>query len=223
MAHYPLFVITTMHWAPACESPGEQQAAREAAQEAWNVLFQYISVPENREARCQPRTLSLGGEHYRYIHGQPPLQEVPSGAAPPAGWPQTRHHLWSARTNLKGDVTQASDDVLNDSWNATHYLVTLALQSHHTPHPVYPALLMEPDGTLTHQFLDGQEDVFGDEHPGDHSGRAASLYIEDHPEMAWHMAQAPLRSIAQAQFRARYIRTMNRHPEMIVVGFDWEM
>ena len=228
MAHYPLFVITTVPWTPASESPGQQKSAREAAQEAWGVLFQHISAPENREARCQPRTLSMGGEQYRYIRGQPPLEGTPSGTAPAGGgrggWPQTRHHLWSARTNLKGDAAQAPDDVLTDSWNTTHHLVRLALQSHHTPQPVYPALLMEPDGTLIHQFQSGQEDVFGDEQPGDdRRGGTASLYVQDHPEMAWHMAHAPLRSIAQAQFRARYLQTMDRHPRRIVVGFDWEM
>ena len=96
MAHYPLFVITTVPPALASRSSGEgsghspadQEAARAAAQEAWGVLFQHISAPENREARRQPRTLSLGGEQYRYIHGQPPLEGTPSGAAPPPAGPR---------------------------------------------------------------------------------------------------------------------------------------
>ena len=188
--------------------------------EAWDVLVKCVNVlnPAS-DTDHRPETLAVGGNQYRYIQGQDQVNREAFLGLDYKNWPVTTHQFWSDAGGLTGTIKDAPYEVLKNSWNTTSDLIALALRSHHRQRPIYPSLLMEPDGILTHQFTEWSEDVFGDEAPGG----TASRYIEGDPVIAWHMATAPLRDIAQAEFRAQYLRTLVRYPKKLVVEFDWNL
>ena len=154
MTHHPLLVITTVPWSPILHGSDYPAAAREA----WDVLFQHISAPENQDAFPKPVTLSVG-------------KRFPRDPSRPKGWPFSSHQLWSSEDNVRGEMADAPPHLLEGSSKDTEYLLKIALQLHEIRNPHYPAMLLEPDGTFTHEFYTGAEDIFGEECPGETSSR----------------------------------------------------
>ena len=68
-------------------------------------------------------------------------------------------------------MADAPPHLLEGSSKDTEYLLKIALQLHEIRNPHYPAMLLEPDGTFTHEFYTGAEDIFGEECPGETSSR----------------------------------------------------
>lgn len=208
MSHYSAFVITTF-----TDPKQLRQAAAEAARQAEHIAFHMMHMGDDAPG---PESLAIAGNQFRFIQGETRTN----------GEIFHRHELgetrtyeyWSQAAGQRLSPDLVPDDILQNAWNTTDELVTLGLRTITGNRPIFPSVLIEPDGTVSEHLMFPDADVFGDTKPG---GVAAKFLPE--PGQAWFSAQQPLREIAKAQFRADYLRKLTDWPGHIVIELDWNI
>ena len=217
MSHYAAFVITSETAGLSGGQPTPEQLRRAAAQAEAAIMKLLAETPEDSSA--YPESIAVGCRQYRFIQGNLRTNSEHFGVNAPVNLDDSTFEIWSQRHGPKAPADQAPDKVISISWNCTEKLVKLALESHQRPRPLYPQLLITPDGQLQHQLEYPDLDVFDDPAPGG----AASKYLAGDPANAWHRAKQPIHDLEQAYFRIRYLQTLSKHPERIVLEFDWNL
>ena len=215
MSHHPLFVITRLTQEDFAKSP--DAVLRQMAGQAGNAAAELAeSMTRSGDGQPRPQALAVGCSQHRFIQGEQRANgQVPSRQQMTEQEPM---QFWSEAKGRHADPARTPASVLANSWNSTTELLSLALRTLRDNRPIFPSALIEPDGSYTHHLGFPEADVFGDTAPGG----AAALYLADHAA-AWLAARQPLRDIAQAHFRAGYIRTLHRWPGRLVIALDWNM
>ena len=228
--HKTAFIITDVRLASGHSQPTPSQL-RKAAGQAINVSWK-------TQGKCDDtdfETFSIGNRQYRFIQGNFRTNSEQFHHQDPREWPQMSHHIMS-----EGQPPELDDQALNaipleilqNSWNTTHNLVTLALQntaargaSHPTRGLIYPDLLLNTDRILDHCVGYPNLDVFG-KPPSSEGPNAdfAEKYLpaEQRPH-AFHLACEPIHRLEKARFQAEYLRYLMRYNYHIVLEADWNM
>ena len=129
-------------------------------------------------------------------------------------------------------ITAIPDDVLRNSWNTGHRLVSLAIENPEArpEYPgarvtIFPDILLDPNGIVGHCVTYPDDNVFGDKHQDLVEGNAikATAYSNRAIGFAFHLAQQPLRALAKAKFECEYIRHLTKFGNHIVLEADWNM
>ena len=167
-----------------------------------------------------PETLAVGCRQHRFIQGNILTNSETFVDTPQRLRPEQTFEIWGENSGRKANAEDAPNSVLQSCWNHAARLIELAIRHHQSGRPIYPELLITPDGRVQHQLTYQDTDVFDDPSPGG----TASLFMPDQdPVMAWHRAKQPLRDLEQAQFRIDYLRTLAAHMGHIVIEFDWNL
>ena len=208
MSHYSAFVITTF-----TDPKQLRQAAAEAAQKAEAIAVHMMYLGDDAPGA---ESLAIAGNQFRFIQGE---TRTNGEIFPSHELGQDRtYEYWSQASGHKLSPDLVPDEILQNAWNTTDELVTLGLKTITGNRPIFPGVLIEPDGTISEHLAFPDADVFGDTAPG---GVAAKFLLE--PSQAWFAAQQPLRDIGKAQFRADYLRKLADWPGHIVIELDWNL
>ena len=224
MPHFTAFAVTTAVCGPG-ETPGLEtlkSAACEAAETAMKMA-----------KRLNVETISLGSRRYRLIQGECRTNSEMFGGQLAVlgtfnGSLDPMDFEVYADNGFRKDPAGVPEGILRNNWNTTEELVRLALhnttsRSTQNRREIFPDVFMDHRGTLLDSTGFPDEDVFGDTLTRDQDGPiTVSRYLPDQDRaMAHHMAMAPLRKIARAQFEADYIRALASDPGRLVIQLDW--
>lgn len=158
----------------------------------------------------------MGTYQFRFIRGQTRTNREFFGDTPPREWPEMEFQVYSEARGQIADAGDTPEDILRNCWNTAGRLVTLALATQNEERPLFPSVLITPEGKARHELQYPTRDVLGFDAPG-----GASRFITDtDPATAHHLAKLPLIKVYQAQFRTDYLRTIARYPDHIVIELD---
>ena len=216
MSHQSAFIITSIT-TPFPAEPSHHQlksAAAEAGQAAMNAA---TSMDQQSSNDPNPETIAIGSNQYRFIQGNLMTNSETFADTPAGPHPQQTFEIWSEARGQMANPRDTPQEILEGCWNHADNLVKIAIESHLKPRPLYPKILITPNGTVLHQLKYHDQDVFDDPSPGG----TANLFVPGDPIMAWHRSKAPLQDLEQAKFRIEYLRTLAAYPNHIVVALDW--
>ena len=221
MPHMTAFIITSVIRAHAATGPTLHELRRAATQAANASVHAAQRMRDNVNDEPRPETLALGTSQHRFIKGNHDTNSVTFRHLNRADWPQMTHQYWSDRGGQTSDAGHDSPQhIIDDSWNTGRDLVALAIRSKYRERPIYPNLLIRPDGTVRHELTYHDQDVFGQICP---ESTAHHYLTGTEPVHAWQMAKWPLEALEEAKFRIDYLRTLTDHPDNIVFEVDWNL
>ena len=220
MSHQTAFIITSVTTPFPAEPDHElvRLAVEEAGVTAVNAAIDALTSETDNSAA--PETLAVGCRQHRFIQGNILTNSETFVDTPLGLRPEQTFEIWGQNRGQKASAEDAPNSVLQSCWNHADRLIELAIRHHQSGRPIYPELLITPDGRVQHQLTHPDMDVFDDPSPG---GTIALFMPDQDPAMAWHRAKAPLRDLEQAQFRIDYLRTLAAHMGHIVIEFDWNL
>ena len=221
MPHMTAFIITSVIPAEPRAGPSSQELQK-AANEAATISAQAAQrMRDDVNDEPRPETLALGTWQHRFIKGNHEPNSVTFRHLKMADWSDMTHQFWSDRN---GQTSEPGNDspqhIINDSWNTGGELIALALRSKYQDRPIYPSLLIQPDGTVLHELTHHDQDVFGQICT---ESTAHHYLTGTEPVQAWHMAKWPLEALEEARFRIDYLRALTGHPDNIVFEVDWNL
>lgn len=215
MPHHSAFVITSLTLKDLEDN--RETTLRQLAREAGFDAAALTSTMDHANARDpKPETLAIGGNQHRFIKGEQRTNAECLTKDQMAA--ESTFQFWSDSKGRHADPGDAPAQILENSWNTAAELLTLALKTGQSKRPIFPQALIEPNGALSHHLTFPETDVFGDRV----TGKTAAMYLEE-PASAHFMAMNPLREIAQANFRAEYVRKLHRWKDHLVVELDWNL
>lgn len=228
--HKTAFIITDVRLGSNSDQPTESQL-RKAAGHAILTSWQAQTDPAGTDFE----SFALGNRQYRFIQGEFRTNSEQFRPLPTKSWPEMSYHIMSEgkEPDLSDEALQAIPlDILENSWNTAHNLVSLGLENppaHGTGHPnaglIYPDLLLNSSGILAHCVGYQDRDTFGKKEKDPREGQnCAEKYLPTKSsQMAFYLACEPIRRLEKAQFQVGYLRHLIQYDNHIVLEADWNM
>ena len=207
MPHHTAFVITSVTPDPQVTQP-DRETLIQAAQEAADITQRSAMGLESS---------AIGSNRFRFIQGQTALNFHLSRGEPGYNLPP-----------MTTSPEEPNPKTLANNWNTTNNLIALALNNPEDDLTGQPGTRVIPDILASFDdpdLLNGAAltrfDVFGDPVFDDSPSVAAQFLPECEPGYAKYLASVPVAELEWANHTIRYIRTLYRLPDHLVIQMDW--